>query len=431
MNGEEALAYIHNSIRFGSRLGLERMKTLTDFLGNPQDSLRFIHVAGTNGKGSTSAYIASILSAAGLRTGLYTSPALVDFADRIRVGRNRIPYEDLGELTEKVKQQVDRMLAEGMEHPTEFELVTAIGFLYFKSEGCEVVVLETGLGGRFDATNVIRAPLAAVITTIGYDHMDRLGDTLTKIAFEKAGIIKEGCPVIVHPQEPEVMSVFEQACADRGAVLHPVDFSRLAVSNVDRTGTRFAIDGYGDFYTSLLGRHQAGNAAVAVATVEILAKAGILKIDATHMQQGIAETFWPGRLEQVNDRPLFYIDGAHNPEGAKALTDALKELFPGRKIVFIAGVLRDKDYPAMLKAVYGIASRVIATQPDSDRALPADELARHILQQGVPAEESSSICDAIEKAIRAAGPGGIVCAFGSLYYIGEVRRQVLNRRGIQ
>lgn len=431
MTGEQALSYIHGFNRFGSDLSLDRIKSLLNMMGNPQDKIKFIHIAGTNGKGSTAAFLSNIFMAEGLKTGLYTSPALERFTQRIIVDKQEINLNELAEITEKVKAHIEVMIADGnaSQHPTEFEVVTAIAFQYFAECMCDIVVLETGLGGRFDATNIIEKPMVAVITNIGYDHTDRLGSTLPEIAFEKAGIIKEGCDVVLYPQNIEVLMVFKKTCREKGARLHIVDFSDLKVFKNDISGVEFCYKG--DIYkTSLPGSHQANNAVVAIHVAQILSDHSIIKISKRNIKKGIFETKWPGRLEVINDRPLFLIDGAHNPQCAKALAEALNILFPDKKIIFILGVLKDKDYKDIIKTMLPLTEIFYVITPDNPRALQAQELAAIIKEMGGNAIIGGTIKEATETAVKAAGTDGIICAFGSLYYIGEVRKLLLEGGGV-
>lgn len=420
MNYNEALSYIHGSVKFGKKIGLHNIEVLLDLMDNPQKKLRFVHVAGTNGKGSTSAFIAGILTEAGYKTGMYTSPYIQRFNERIRIGSEEISRHDLAGITAFVKGKVDEMLGMSENHPTEFEIITAIAFEYYYRKGCDVVVLEVGLGGRFDPTNIIDVPMAAVIANIGYDHTERLGTTLPQIAFEKAGIIKPGGDVVIYDQSREVEQVFEAACAERGARLHRVDFSGIVRHEFDISGQAFDYGGYDGLKTSLLGRHQTYNAALAVKTVEILDKNGF-RIPGDSIRRGIANTKWPGRLEVLSKNPVFIIDGAHNPQGAAMLRNTLDEYFPGKPMTFIIGVLSSKDYAGMLQAALPGCSRVFAVTADSAKALPAAELAKAAQYYCKNTHVSDTIESAVRTCLDTAEQDGVICAFGSLYYIGAVR----------
>ncbi len=423
MNYEQALNYIHGTYKFGSKLGLNNIKRLLDLMGNPHQKLKYVHVAGTNGKGSTSSFISSILAESGYRTGLYISPYIERFTERIRINGDEIAEDDLTRITGFVKEKVDIMLANGENHPTEFEIITAIAFQYYYEKKCDIVVLEVGLGGRLDSTNVIDVPEVAVITTINYDHTDRLGNTLTQIAFEKAGIIKNKGDVVIYPQEPEVMEVFRKVCAERGARLHVTDMSSLELVDYDINRQIFYFGRYKGLTISLLGEHQVKNAAVAVKASEILASKGYGITEAS-IRKGLESTRWPGRFEVLLKKPYFVIDGAHNPEGSKALADSLRRYFPGKKVSFIFGVLKDKNYSSMIEAVLPLARRFITVQPQSIRAFTSYQLAEYLKSYCNDVIASDTIKEAVHTALDLSDPDDVVCAFGSLYYIGEVRKLV-------
>ena len=425
----DPIAYINEPRWLESRLGLDRTRELLDRLGRPQDRLKFVHVAGTNGKGSTCAYLASILQAAGLRTGLFTSPYLITFEERIRVDGANIAHEELVEATLLVKEQAEAMA----DHPTEFELMTAVALVHFARRDCDIVVLEVGLGGRLDSTNVIDAPEAAVIARIGLDHTKLLGTTLAAIAGEKAGIVKPGSAVVSWPHDAEAMAVVEAAAAEAGDTLAVVDLSELKMSDVSRETLVRPFSYRGNAYrTRLLGSYQPANAALAIETVCALRTRG-WAIEDEAIERGIAEAVWPGRFEIVRARegePTVVVDGGHNPQGARALVDSLNDVFPGRKPVFVIGVLEDKDYPAMLETVLPLGAAFVCVTPDNPRALPADKLARAIRWTGqdllgcsacVKPYVARDMADALEKARELAGPAGLVCAFGSLYSVGALK----------
>jgi len=422
MTYEEALEYIHGTWKFGNKLGLHNMQKLLGLMGNPQKKLRFVHVAGTNGKGSTSAFIASILMQAGYRTGLYTSPYIQRFTERIRIGSQEIGRDELAAITAFVKKYADQMVAMGDNHPTEFEVITAIAFEYYFRKACDIVVLEVGLGGRFDPTNIIDTPELAVITTISYDHTDRLGGTLPQIAFEKAGIIKQHGDVLIYSQGREVEQVFEEACDQRGANLYRTDFSGIALHEFGLDGQVFSWDGYDRLRIGLLGRHQINNAVVAVRAAEILAKKGFA-ISRNDVRKGLENAKWPGRLEVVHKDPVFIIDGAHNPEGAAVLKSFLNEYFPGKPVTFIMGVLSGKDYLSMINTALPGCRRLFTVTPATPKALPAASLADAAASYCNDIQISDTIEEAVRTCIQTAMPDEIICAFGSLYYIGAVRDQ--------
>lgn len=418
MTGQEAVAYIDTFQWQAHAPGLERIRTLLHALGDPQKELKFVHVAGTNGKGSVCAYLASILRCAGYRVGLCTSPFLEDFRERIQVDGELIPPEVLGELTE-----LARPAAEAMEdHPTEFELITAVAMLYFRRCRCDIVVLEVGLGGALDASNVIDVPEAAVITAMGMDHAAILGPTLGDIAAAKAGIIKPGGAVVSFGGCPEADAVIRERCREQGAQLTEVDFSRLRVVGTGLDGTDLEFAPYGALHVPLVGLYQAKNAAVAVTTVEVLEKRG-WEISRRALEQGLASVCWPGRLEVVRRAgPVILRDGAHNAHGMAATVESLRALFPGKKLTILMGVMADKDVEDMLKLLAPIAGQVFTVRPESPRAMPAEELAALVNRYGVPAVPCAGVAAGLQAAAETAGADGAVCALGSLYLVGEVRR---------
>lgn len=418
MTGQEAVAYIDTFQWQAHAPGLERIRTLLHALGDPQKELKFVHVAGTNGKGSVCAYLASVLRCAGYRVGLCTSPFLEDFRERIQVDGKLIPPETLGELTE-----LARPAAEAMEdHPTEFELITAVAMLYFLRCRCDIVVLEVGLGGALDASNVIDVPEAAVITAMGMDHAAILGPTLGDIAAAKAGIIKPGGAVVSFGGCPEADAVIRERCREQGAQLTEVDFSRLRVVGTGLDGTDLEFAPYGALHVPLVGLYQAKNAAVAVTTVEVLEKRG-WEISRRALEQGLASVCWPGRLEVVRRAgPVILRDGAHNAHGMAATVESLRALFPGKKLTILMGVMADKDVKDMLKLLAPIAGQVFTVRPESPRAMPAEELAALVNRYGVPAVPCAGVAAGLQAAAQAAGADGAVCALGSLYLVGEVRR---------
>lgn len=416
MTGLEAERLIHERAWTGRKPGLSRTRTLLRRLGDPQEKLKFIHIAGTNGKGSTAAMTASILSRAGLRTGLYTSPHLWRFQERFQVDGVPIPEETLGELAQRVLDA-----AEGMDDPaTEFELMTAVGMLYFLEAGCALVVLEVGMGGRLDSTNVIPAPEAAVITNIGLEHTRELGNTPALIAREKAGILKPGCRAVLYRQSREVEAVVEAACAQAGVPLTLTAPDTLEVLSSGLEGQTFLYRGRGPFHIPLLGRYQLDNAAVALETVWMLARNG-WRIPPEAVDRGLREAVWPARMELVWRGPDVLLDGGHNPQCMAALRRSLEELYPGKRILFLTGVLGDKDYPAMLGQIIPLAKAFVTITPDSPRALPAQDLAQYLRREGAEALPCGTVAQGVERILALAGPEDVVCVSGSLYMVGEAR----------
>ena len=521
----DAIEYINTPRWLTSRLGLERIRELLNRLGRPQDRLKFVHVAGTNGKGSTCAFTASILAEAGFKTGLFTSPYVETFHERIRVNGRNISDEDLTAATLRVRECAEAMETEGGEHPTEFELMTAVALVHFAHVGCDIVVLEVGLGGRLDSTNVIAAPEVAAIVSIALDHTNLLGNTLAEIAHEKAGIVKKGSAVVSWPQEPSAMEVVEDAARRVGDKLVVPDFSLLSVGKVTRgaalltCGTALeheghtpcsdsprcaaelraehashvqelqassSIDaGFGgrmpravphepnvpsgtfvraqdclsmayahrtpmsqvesavpmrqfsyrgrEYATRLLGSYQPSNAAMAIEIAGALCERG-WEIPDEAIARGIAETRWPARfevLDQPAGMPTVVIDGGHNPQGAGVLADSLRDVFPDKRPVFLVGILADKDYRSMLRAVAPLASAFVCVTPPNPRALDAADLAETIretcgeLGARATIEVAGDFDDAVSAARKIAGPEGLICAFGSLYSIADVKAAFL------
>ncbi|NMB33244.1 MAG: bifunctional folylpolyglutamate synthase/dihydrofolate synthase [Clostridium sp.] len=420
MDYNQAIEYIHGTLKFGMKLGLENIKTLLEAMGNPHKSLKYVHVAGTNGKGSTCTFIGSILQNAGYKVGMYTSPYIENFTERIKINTNEIPKQDLAKITQFVRQNVKDMLLRGFNHPTEFEITTAIAFQYFHENNCDIVVLEVGLGGLYDSTNIIDSALVSVVTAIGHDHMDRLGDSLSQIAQEKAGIIKRETSVILSPQVREVEEVFEMVCTKKEVKLHKVDSSRIKINKVSLGGQKFDYDGFNGLSISLLGEHQVVNAATAVEAVLALRHGGY-HISEGAIKKGLEVAKWPGRLEILSRKPFFIIDGAHNLEGSQALSRFINRNFPKSKKVFIMGILKDKDYMAVIREMAPLAQCIIAVTPKNERALPAAQLLENIKLYCNCVLFSDTIEAAVKKSFEIADDDSLICAFGSLYYIGEVR----------
>lgn len=416
MTGEEAVAYIESYGWESHAPGLDRIRDLLHRLGDPQEELKFIHVAGTNGKGSVCACLASVLEAAGYRVGLNTSPHLERFHERIRVNGAMISDGDLGALMDRVRPAAEAM----PEHPTEFELMTALAFLYFRQRRCDVVVLETGLGGALDASNVISTPELAVLTAMGLDHVALLGPALRDIAAAKAGIIKPGGTVVSRGGCPEADEVFRRTCREKGAVLRPLDLSRLKVRRLRLEGAAFDFAPWENLIFPLAGIYQAENAALALTALEALGEKG-WRISEEALRRGLAEVRWPARLEVLGRNPVFLLDGAHNAHGVRAVTESLGALFPGRRLVFLLGILADKDAGEMLDLLAPLAEQVLVLRPDSPRALSPAALCGELERRGIPARPCASPAEGIAAALDAAGRSGAVCALGSLYLCGALR----------
>ena len=416
MTYEEALSYIHSICWKGSKLGLDRTRELLGKLNDPQKELKFIHIAGTNGKGSTAAMLSSILEEAGYRVGLYTSPFINRFNERMQVNHQPIPDEELAALTEYVRPHADAMA----DSPTEFELITALAMVWFARQNCDIVVLEVGMGGELDSTNIIDAPEAAVIAAMGMDHVKELGPTMADIARAKAGIIKEGGRVVSYGGNPEADEVIAAVCRARNASLRQPDFSAIVPGDFSLEGQTFSYKGWRGLRIPLVGAYQMNNAAVVLETVEVLRQRGWSVSDEA-VRQGLADTRWPARFEVLRRDPVFIVDGGHNPHGIRATAESLSRLFPGRKITFVTGVMADKDVEHILGLIVPLADQFFTVRPDNPRAMDAGELAARIEAMGAKATACASVRDGVDRAIQAEGPHGVACALGSLYMSGEVR----------
>lgn len=416
MNAEQAIAYIHSVCWKGSIPGLGRTQELLKKMGNPEKKLKFVHLAGTNGKGSTAAMTASILSKAGYRTGLYTSPYIYRFHERIQVDGVEISDEDLTEITEYVKPLADSMA----QSPTEFELVCCIAFEYFYRKKCDIVVLEVGMGGAWDATNVIEVPEVAVITNIGLDHTEYLGDTVEKIAETKSGIFKPHGHAVVYRSTPSVEAVYERVCAERDVSLRKADFDGLVLKAHTLEGQVFDCGSRKNLVLPLLGDHQLHNASVVLSIADTLIGEG-WNISEQNIYDGIRDVRWPGRFDIVCRKPLFIIDGGHNPQCIEALVKNIRDYLAGKKVVALTGVLADKDYADMYKPVMPLVDRFVCITPPNPRKLEAEQLARYLRQAGAQAQASESILDGVKQTMDLAGKDGVVLCFGSLYSIGGIR----------
>jgi len=420
MTAEQALTYIHSVCWKGSVPGLGRTNTLLEKMGNPHKTLKYVHIAGTNGKGSPAAMTASILRKAGYCTGLYTSPYIYQFGERMQVNGEMISDEELVEITEYVKPLADSM----EESPTEFELVSCIAFEFFKRRGCDIVVLEVGMGGLLDSTNVIPCPEVAVITNIGLDHTDVLGNTLEEIAMNKAGIIKEGGNAVIYRGKPSVEAVLEQTCAEKNVRLKKANFEGLKLKSHDLFEQVFDCGEYKDIHLPLLGDHQLHNAAVVLAVAETLMEKG-WKITKENIYDGIRDVSWPGRFDIVRRDPLFIIDGGHNPQCLEALVKNIEDYLKGRRVIALTGVLADKDYGDMYRPVMPLIEQFVCVTPPNPRRLMAAELAVHLRNAGAKATACETIADGVRKAIDLAKDDGAVLCFGSLYTIGDIRNALL------
>lgn len=431
MTFAEAMDYLEAIGKKGSVLGLDTTRELLRRLGNPQNRLQFVHIAGTNGKGSTLAYISTILTGAGYRTGRFISPVIDSYCEKIQIDGEYISTQAVAAITEVVKTACDDMVRDGFEQPTVFEAETAMAFLYFLNENVDVVVLETGMGGRDDSTNVIETTLCSVITSVSLDHVGIIGNNLQEIAECKAGIIKEGAPVVLYAQSAEVEDIVRTRCRETDSPLIVTKPGVLVRKKNSLSGQVFDYGELKGIKTRLLGEHQLYNAAVAVETIRVLREKGF-EISNEQIKTGIEDTVWTGRFEVVQARPLMIIDGAHNPDGARAFAQSVREYLDGYTLIFIMGVLKDKDYPQMIQLTNAFANAVITINPDNPRALSDTELKDAIEQvktKNIPVVAAGRIEAGIEVANQIAmqlhHEKTAIVVFGSLSFLGDLKRYLI------
>ncbi len=411
MNYNEAIEYIHSISWTFCKPGLERINELCTRLGDPQKGMRFVHVVGTNGKGSFCSMLSSVLQRSGYRVGLYTSPYIRSFNERMQVNGQPIENEELSELCDYIKPIADKMT----DKPTEFELITAIALEFFKRKNCDVVVLEAGMGGRLDSTNIIRDPLLSVITGISIDHTAFLGDTVEKIAYEKAGVIKDGAPVLFGGNSESAETVIYDTACRVGSKFFKTN--RELIGNVRMTldGTCFDFGDRKDLRISLLGSYQPLNAANVISAVDILRERDLL-ISESALRDGLKTAKWSARFEVISKDPLVIFDGAHNPEGIASAIESIKGYFGDNKVYLLTGVLRDKDYTKIAKDLSAVAERAFTVTPESPRALPADEYAKVLEANGIRAESFDDTGVGLRYAMREASNNSVpLICLGSLY----------------
>ncbi len=425
MNYADTIAYLFNLQFFGVKLGLKNISTLLECLGNPHKNLKCIHIAGTNGKGSTAAFLQSILMENGYRAGLYTSPHLIDFIERIRIDRKTISKAGVCGLTKNIRSICRK---NGLEKITFFEFVTAMAFCWFAEQKVDVAILETGLGGTYDATNVVQ-PLLSIITSIGLDHQKYLGRTLAEIARDKGGIIKRRTPVVCGAEQSKIKELYGDICKSRQSPLHLCgrDFSyrRRSIARFSYAGPDLVIP---DVQAGLLGAHQVRNATLAIAAAELLRLQGF-SLEEQRICKGIARAFWPGRAEVINTHPTVILDGAHNPAAWKALKKTLLETYPDRRIIFIIGVLEDKPIGKLVNALHPIAHAMLFTKPDIHRAADRtfnEKFIRFSARKRVL--WIANPLEALEKALAMASDDDIICVTGSLFVVGEIRQKFSDRK---
>lgn len=429
MNYEEARVYLDEVSKYGSVLGLDNMRELLGRLGNPQDDLKFIHISGTNGKGSALSYMSTILSGAGFRTGRYISPTLYAYRERIQVDGVMIDRESLAALVTGVKEAVDAMEAENKGNPTVFEVETALSFLYFKEQKCDIVVLETGLGGTLDATNVVKTTVMEMISSIGMDHMEFLGGTLQEIAENKAGIIKPHTWVVSAEQDPKAAEVIKRVCREKDCKLSVVDPDAFQDVHYGYEKQTFTYKNWKDVEITLAGTYQVTNAALALEAVEALRKLGY-SLTEEQVRKGMKAAFWRGRFSVIHKNPVVVIDGAHNPAAAKVLKDSLETYFQGKNLHFIMGVFADKDYQSVIEMTAPLAKHIITIEtPGNPRALSAVKLKEAVEKVNPSVEAAGSIREAVEKSMKNAQKDDVIAAFGSLSFLGELDREVQSMEG--
>lgn len=420
MDYQQSRAYVKDADKYaGGALDLTNIKELMNRLGNPQDQLKYVHVAGTNGKGSVIAYLYTTLSEAGYRVGRYISPSVYSYREKMEVAGRAVSREQFAGYVTRVAAVIEEMIAEGLAHPTPFEIETAVAFLFFAEENCDLVVLEVGMGGNLDATNIIKNTILAVLVPISMDHQSFLGNTLAEIAEKKAGIIKPGCSVATVGQKPEALKVIQEVCREKGADLTVTDLEAAKAVKEDFAGQILEYKGE-TYELSLAGSYQTENAALAIEALNILDKKGY-PTTIEQRKKGLKDTKWNGRLTIIHRKPLFIVDGAHNPAAADMLEDSVRKYFKGRRMFFIMGVFRDKDYQYIIRKLCPYAEQIVTVEtPDNPRALPAEELAEAIRLCNPNVQAAESIRDAVDRVFAMAGREDVILSFGSLSFIGDI-----------
>lgn len=430
MNYQESRKYIEDSQKYGSVLGLDNMRELMGRLGNPQDKLKIIHVAGTNGKGSVIAYLYTVLREAGYRVGRYISPALYSYRERMEVSGEAVSREDFAICLSRTAQAISQMTEEGLPHPTPFEIETAVAFLFFEMKKCELVLLEVGMGGSLDATNIIKTPVLSVLASISIDHIGFLGNTLGEIAKTKAGIIKKGCPMITIHQKAEAENAIKDVCGICGVPFREADGNQALVIEESPEGQSFRYEGE-EYRISLGGVYQKENAVLAIETLKMLSEIGFPTIEEQR-KEGLFRTRWNGRFTVLSREPLFIVDGAHNPAAAEKMASSIRHYFDGKKIYFIIGMFRDKDYREVLSKTCPYAEKIFTIEaPDNPRALPAEELALAAREFHRDVQAMKSVEEAVETAYSLAGEEDVILTFGSLSFIGVLSETVEKRKDEQ
>lgn len=427
MKYTEAVEYMESLSSYGIVPGLGNIRNLCEKLDNPQKDLRFVHIAGTNGKGSVLAYVSTILKAAGYKVGRYVSPTIFEYRERIQINNRSITKKAICEYVERMKAICEELVAEGKPHPTPFEVETAMAFAYFKEQDCDIVVLETGMGGRQDATNIIENTLVAVLVSISMDHMQFLGKDLTAIATEKAGIIKAGCHVVTAVQEPEALQVIQRRSEELAV---PVTVAEKQAKKI-RYGLekqKFDYEGFKNLAIPLAGKHQIDNAVLALEVVKALQEQGY-SITEKAIRSGLNETEWRGRFTLLAKKPYFVVDGAHNEDAAKKLAESIEFYFTNKRIIYIMGILRDKEYEKIIGLTHGYADQILTVAtPNQARTLSAYELATEVAKVHQDVTAVDSLEEAVEMAYLLAGKEDVIIAFGSLSFTGKLMNILENRK---
>lgn len=419
---EEARVYLEHVSKYGSVLGLESIRHLMEELGNPQNELQVIHIAGTNGKGSILAYVSTILQCAGWKVGRYISPTIMEYLERFQIDGVYMPKEVLLPIVEEVKWAAERMQMKGMPYPTVFEIETAIAFVYFARENCDYVVLETGLGGRLDATNIVKNTKVCVFASISMDHMAVLGNTLAEIAEEKAGILKAESVAVSYPQTEEVRKILQQKADEKNIPLWFANKKQVVVQKEELGSQIFSYKEFRDVEIQLTGRNQIENAITALEVICVLRNQNV-SIPDEAIYQGMRRTVWPGRFQVLETSPLVIVDGAHNEDATRRLAENIQTYLQGRPIIGVMGVFKDKAYKTIIEIMQPYLEYVYTIDlPNKDRTLDRRELARALKAQGISAEDCESVEKALRKAKKSAKDGQAVLVFGSLSYLGEVIR---------
>ena len=456
MTYKEARVYLDEMSKYGSVLGLDTIRGLLRELGNPQDDLKFIHIAGTNGKGSVLAYTSTILSEAGYRIGRYVSPTVVSYLERIQVDGEWISEDKFAELTQQVKDAIARMQAAGEHSPTVFEAETAIAFLFFREMNCDLVVLEAGLGGELDATNIVENTVCAVFASISRDHLGIIGNTLEEIAENKAGIIKPGCAVISAAQKAPTTRILRERAGKNGCGFVQAEPAMAEVVKEDFRGIWFFYKEFGEIRTGMAGKNQLDNAVTSLEVIRVLRRMGY-EISGDAVRKGMSRTYWPGRFSVIATEPVFLLDGAHNEDAALRLRESMEAYFPGKRLICIMGVFRDKEYHRIAEIMGPLASIVFTVDlPNAARSLPADRLAEALhpycadvrcpgstdpaegecqtgnklqIEDEYQKKQAGEIRHAVREAMREAGKDDVILAFGSLSYLHQVKCAYVKEKG--